>query len=94
VLVYANDVNLLGDNIDTTKKIIETLIDATKEVALEENTEKAKHMLLSSHLNAKQTHHMKISNFFFKCGTVQIFLKDYNKSKSDSGGNKEETELG
>jgi hypothetical protein len=28
VLVYANDVNLLGDNIDTIKK---TLIDASKE---------------------------------------------------------------
>jgi hypothetical protein len=30
LLVYADDVNLLGDNIDTTKKNTETLIDATK----------------------------------------------------------------
>jgi hypothetical protein len=33
-------VNLLEDNIDTTKKNIETLIDASKEVALEINVEK------------------------------------------------------
>jgi hypothetical protein len=33
-LAYANDVNLLGDNIDTTKKNTQTLIDASKEVGL------------------------------------------------------------
>jgi hypothetical protein len=30
MLVYADDVNLLGDNIDTTKKNTETVIDANK----------------------------------------------------------------
>jgi hypothetical protein len=29
LLAYADDVNLLGDNIDTAKKITETLIDVT-----------------------------------------------------------------
>jgi hypothetical protein len=28
-----------------------------------------------------------IEQMFWKCGTVQIFENDYNKSKSDSGGN-------
>jgi hypothetical protein len=42
LLVYADDVNLLGD-------ITETFIDARKEVGLEVNTEKAKYMLLSRH---------------------------------------------
>jgi hypothetical protein len=38
-LVYADDVNLPGDNIDTIKKNVETLIDARKEVGLEVNRE-------------------------------------------------------
>jgi hypothetical protein len=35
LLVYSDDVNLLGDNIYTVKKNTETLIDASKEVGLE-----------------------------------------------------------
>jgi hypothetical protein len=44
LLAYADDVNLLGDNIDTIKKDTETLIDASKEVGLEINAEKTKYM--------------------------------------------------
>jgi hypothetical protein len=41
-LANADDVNLLGDNIDTStiKRNIETSIDASKEVGLEINVEK------------------------------------------------------
>jgi hypothetical protein len=42
LLVYADDVNLLGDNIDTIKKNTATLINAGKEVGLEVNAEKTK----------------------------------------------------
>jgi hypothetical protein len=35
LLAYADDVNLLGDNIDTIKKNTATLIDASKKVGLE-----------------------------------------------------------
>jgi hypothetical protein len=44
LLVYAIYVDLLRDNIDTIKKNTQTLIDASKEVCLEVNTEK--YMLL------------------------------------------------
>jgi hypothetical protein len=40
LLVYVDDVNLLGDNI---KKNTETLIEASNEVGLEVNTEKTKY---------------------------------------------------
>jgi hypothetical protein len=40
LLVYVDDVDLLGDNIDTIKKIRETLIDASTEVGLEMNARK------------------------------------------------------
>jgi hypothetical protein len=35
-LAYTDDVNLLGDNIDTINKNTETLIDASKEVVYKE----------------------------------------------------------
>jgi hypothetical protein len=40
LLGYADDVNLLGDNIDIIKKNTETLIDASKVVGLETNVQK------------------------------------------------------
>jgi hypothetical protein len=48
---YADDMNLLRNNIDTIKKIKVTLSDAYKEVGLEMNVEKTKYMLLSCHQN-------------------------------------------
>jgi hypothetical protein len=54
-------VNLLGDNIDAIKKNMEILIDASKEVGLEVNTEKSKYMLLSRHQNAGQNHDIHIA---------------------------------
>jgi hypothetical protein len=76
LLAYADDVNLLGDYIDTIKNT-ETLIDASMEVGLEINVEKTKYMLLSRHQNVGQNRDI----------TVQIFGDDCNKSKFDSGGN-------
>jgi hypothetical protein len=46
-LLYADDVNLLGDDIDTIKRNTQILIDASEEVGLEVNTEKTKYSQLS-----------------------------------------------
>jgi hypothetical protein len=63
LLAYADDVNLLGDTIDTTiNENTETLIDASKEVGLEINIEKTKYMLLSHRQNAGQNRDIKIVN--------------------------------
>jgi hypothetical protein len=47
LLVYADDVNLLGDNIDTIKKNTGTSIEASKAVGLEVNAEKTKYVYVA-----------------------------------------------
>jgi hypothetical protein len=66
LLVYADDVNLLGNNIETLKKTTKTLIDTSKEVGLEVNTEKTEYILLPHHQNAGQNHDIKIANRRFE----------------------------
>jgi hypothetical protein len=66
LLAYADDVNLLGDNIDTIKKNMDILIDASKEVGLEINVEETKYMLLSRHQNVGQNWVIKIANRSFE----------------------------
>jgi hypothetical protein len=66
LLAYADDVNQLGDNIDTVEKNTEALINAIKEVGLETNVEKTKYMLLSRYQNAGQNLDIKIANRLFE----------------------------
>jgi hypothetical protein len=61
-LSYSDDVNLLGDNLDSIKRITETFIDASKEVGLEVNLEKTNYMLLSSQTNVGKNRDIKIAN--------------------------------
>jgi hypothetical protein len=78
LLAYAGDVNLLGDNIDSTNKNTQTLIDASKEVGLEVNVEKTKYMLVSRDQNAGQNREIKIGNISFEnvsmlqCGKIVL----------------------
>jgi biotin operon repressor len=66
LLAYADDANVLGDNIDTIEENIETLIDASKEVGLEIKVQKTKYMLLSRRQNAGQNQDIKIANRSFE----------------------------
>jgi hypothetical protein len=69
LLDYAYDLN-----IDTIKKITETLIVAIKEFGLEVNAEKTKYILLSRHLNAGKNHYIKMGNRSFEHVAQFIYL--------------------
>jgi hypothetical protein len=47
LLVYADDVNILGGSIHRIKKSAEDLVIASKEIGLELNAEKTKYMVMS-----------------------------------------------
>jgi hypothetical protein len=90
---FADDVNILGGNVDTIQMYTEALLYAGKEVGLEVNSDKTKYMLMSR-TKAGQKHGIKIANRSFECvtklkylGTLtdQNCLQEEIKSRLNSG---------
>jgi hypothetical protein len=73
-MIYANDVNLLGDNINNIKKNTENITAASKEISLEVNTEKSKYMWTSQRSNAGQNHKIKVANRSIETVTKSKYL--------------------
>jgi hypothetical protein len=94
-LVYADDIKLLGDSVNTIKENTETLLDASREVGLEINAEKTKYIIMSRHPNSGQNQNIRIANESFEnvatfkyLGTTltnQNDIRDEIKSRLNSG---------
>jgi hypothetical protein len=66
LLVWADDVNILGGSVHAIKKNAEALVIASKEIGLEVNAEKTKYMVMSRNQNAEQNHNIKVDNKSFE----------------------------
>ena len=66
LLVYADDIKILGESLHTIKKNTKALVVASKEIVLEVNVENSKHMDTCQAQNAGQYHKVKTDNKSFK----------------------------
>jgi len=66
LLAYADNVNKLGERIQTLKKNAETLVAANRETGMKVSADKTKYMVMSRDENAGRIHSVRTDNSTFE----------------------------
>ena len=66
LLVYADDVNMLGENLQTSRENTEIFIKASKDIGLEVDSEKTKYMITSCQQNIVQNQNIVTTHSSFE----------------------------
>ena len=87
LLVYADDVNMLGENLQTIRENTEIFIKASKDIGVEVNSEKTKCIITSYHQNVIQSQNIVIGILSFenveKCRYLGVTVTNTNDIREE-----------
>ena len=82
VLAYADDVNLIGDDIRTIERNTDVLLNACKDIGLAVNTGKTMYIEIRHHRGIIANEHIRIGSDFYKKVETFNYLGSFVTNKN------------